>query len=62
MKYLITKLNFGEWKNHLTMSIIFISSKDSDETHNKHTKSNNIEIMMSSQTTDIIEEMFEYPL
>ena len=53
---------FGEWKIHLTMSIIFISSKDSDETHNKHTKSNNIEIMMSSQANDIIEEMFEYLL
>ena len=41
------------------MSINFISSKDSDETRNKHTKSNNIEIMMGSQTNDIIEELFE---
>ena len=52
----------GEWKIQLTISINFISSKDSDKTHNKHTKGNNIEIMMSSQTTDIIEEMFEYLL
>ena len=41
------------------MSINFISSKDSDETRNIHTKSNNIEIMMGSQTNDIIEELFE---
>ena len=41
------------------MSINFISPKDSDETHNMHKKSNNIEIMMGSQTNDVIEELFE---
>ena len=41
------------------MSINFISSKDSDETHNMHTKSDNIEIMMGSETHDIIDELFE---
>ena len=30
---------YGEWKIQLTMSINFISSKDSDETRNIHTKS-----------------------
>ena len=50
---------FGEWKIRLTMSINFISSKDSDETHNMHTKSDNIEIMMGSETHDIIDELFE---
>ena len=36
-----------EWKIQLTMSINFISSKDSVETRNLHTqKSNNIEIMI----------------
>ena len=44
-------------KIQLTMSINFISSKDSDETRNMHTKSNNIEIMMGSQTNNIIEEL-----
>ena len=39
-----------EWKIKLTMSINFISSKDSDETHNLHTKSNNIEVMMGNKT------------
>ena len=45
----------GEWKIQLTMSINFISSKDSDETCNMQTKSDNIEIMMCSATNDIIE-------
>ena len=50
---------YGEWKIQLTMPTDFISSKDSDETHNMHTKSNNVEIMMGSETDDIIEEFFE---
>ena len=50
---------FGEWKIQLTMSINFISSKDSDETRNFHTKSNNIEIMMGNETDEIIEELFD---
>ena len=39
------------------MSIKFIYSKDSNETHIMHTKSNNIEIMMGIETDDIIEEL-----
>ena len=35
----------GERKIELTMTINFISSKDSDETGTIHTKSDNIEIM-----------------
>ena len=42
------------------MPINFISSKNSDETHNIHTKSDNIEIIMVSETNDIIEELREY--
>ena len=41
------------------MSINFISSKDSDETRNMHKKSDNIEIIMGSETNDIIEELLE---
>ena len=48
-----------EWKIQLTMAINFISSKDSDETRTMHTKSNNVEIMMGSETDEIIEELFE---
>ena len=49
----------SEWKIQLTMAINFISSKDSDETRNMHTKSNNVEIMIGSDTGEIIEELFE---
>ena len=41
------------------MSINFISSEDSDETRNMHTKSDNTEIMMGSETNDIIDEFCE---
>ena len=41
------------------MKINFISSKDSEETRNMSTKSDNIEIMMGSETDEIIEELFE---
>ena len=50
---------FEEWKIQLTMSINFISSKDSDETCNMHAKSDNIEIMMGSETDDIIDELIK---
>ena len=53
------KTQFGEWKIQLTISINFISSKDSDETCNMHTKGSNIEIIMGSQTNDIIKELSE---
>ena len=38
------KTQFGEWEIQLIMSINFISSKDSDETRNIDTQSNNIKI------------------
>ena len=49
----------SEWKIQLTMQINFISSKDSDETRNMHIKSDNIEIIIGSETNDIIEEFRE---
>ena len=50
----------GEWKIHLTMAIDFISSKEGcDETGTMHAKSDNIEIMMGSETDEIIEEIFK---
>ena len=50
----------GERKIQLTMAINFISSKeDSDEVCTVHTKSDNIEIMMGSETDEIIEELFK---
>ena len=41
------------------MVINFISSKDSDETRTMHTKSNNVEIMIGSETNQITEDLFE---
>ena len=49
----------SEWKIQLTMAINFISSKDSDETRTMHTKSNNIEIMIGSETDEIIKKLSE---
>ena len=49
----------SEWKIQLTMAINFISSRDSDETRTMHTKSNNVEIMVGSETNEIIENLFE---
>ena len=49
----------SEWKIQLTMTINFISSKDSDETRTMHPKSNNVEVMMGNETNEIIEEIFK---
>ena len=49
----------SEWNIHLTMAINFFSSKDSDATRTMHTKSNSVEIMMGSETDEIIEELFK---
>ena len=42
------------------MAIKFISSKDSDETRTMHAKSNNVEIMVGSETDEIIENLFDF--
>ena len=51
----------SEWKTQLTMAINFISSKpDSDETTpTMHKKSDSVEIMIVSETDEIIEGLFE---
>ena len=49
----------NEWKILLKMAINFISSKDFDETRTVHAKSNNLEIIMGSETNEIIEERFK---
>ena len=45
-------------KIQLTIKINFISSKDSEETRNMSTKSDNVKIMMGSETDEIIDELF----
>ena len=44
----------GEWKIQLKMQIKIIYSIDSEETRIMHTKNDNIEIMIGSETVDII--------
>ena len=52
--------NQSEWKIQLSAEINFISSKpDSDETHTMHTKSDNLEIMIGSDTNEVIEDLFK---
>ena len=41
------------------MRINFISSKDLRETCTMHTRTDNMKIMMGSETNDIIEELFK---
>ena len=51
--------NKGKWKIQLSAEMNFISSKpDSDETCIMHTKSNNIEIIIGSDTDEVIENLF----
>ena len=42
--------------------LIFVSSKDSNEIHTMHAKSVNIDILMGSETDEIIEEVFKFLL
>ena len=62
--YLIDMINYhktkNEWKIQLKAATNFISSKpDSDETRIMHLKSDNIKIMIGSETNEVIEELFE---
>ena len=56
---IIERKTQSERKTQLTMAINFISSKDSDETRTMHAKSNNVKIMMGSETDEIIKELFK---
>ena len=52
--------NKGEWTIQLSAEINFISSKsDFDETRIMHTKSDNLEIMIGSDTNEVIEHHFK---
>ena len=52
--------NQSQWKIQLSAEITFISSKpDSAETWLMYTKSDNIEIMIGSDTNQVIEDLFK---
>ena len=50
---------FGKWKVQLKMLNNCISSKDFEEIRFIYSPSNNLEILMGSETDDIINELFE---
>ena len=47
----------GEWKIQITMRIIFISFIERNETRVMHTKSDNVEIINGTDTSDAINEL-----
>ena len=49
----------GEWKIQLSMRIIFVSFIDKNETQVMHTKSDNIEIMIGTDTSDAINQRID---
>ena len=53
----IKKLN--KWKIQLTIAINFIFSKGNDEEHVRHSKSDNIEIMINDKANEVIKELFK---
>ena len=48
----------SKWKIQLAMAINFISSKVSGVTRTMHTKSNKVQIMIGSETDEIIKDIF----
>ena len=49
----------GEWKIHLTMAINFFSSKDSKKTCTMYSPSDNIEVIIGTETDKVIEDFFD---
>ena len=49
----------GEWKIQLTMRITFISSLNTIEIRIMNSKSDNVEIMVGTETDDIINKLFK---
>ena len=49
--------SIDEWKIQITMRIIFISFIDRNETQVMHTKSDNVEIMNGTDTSDTINKL-----
>ena len=49
----------GIWKIQLTIAINFIYSKDNDEERKMHSKSDNIEIIVSDKADGVIEKLFK---
>ena len=50
--------NKDEWKIQISMSLNFVSSKDSNEVRTMYTKSDNADALIGNTTNDIIKEFF----
>ena len=59
---MISRKQYHTWKNQLTISINFMSSKDNDEERVMHSRSNNIELMINDKWDKVIEELFQSSL
>ena len=49
----------GEWEIHLTKAINFFSSKNSEEIHTMHSKSDNMKILIGNETDEVTEDLFD---
>ena len=56
---LINKHKNDNWKIQLTMKIIFIPVGNHNEKRSLYVKTKNVEIMMGSDTDEIVKELFE---
>ena len=60
MKDIINNMKKSDtWRIQLTIAINFIFSKDTDEEHVMHSKSDNIEIVIYNTGDKVIQELFE---
>ena len=50
---------FKIWKIQLTIAINFISSKDAEEEHVMHSRSNNIKFISYNDASEVVDELFE---
>ena len=50
---------FKIWKIQLTIAINFISSKDAEEEHVMHSRSNNIKFISYNDANEVVDELFE---
>ena len=54
--------NKDEWKIQISMSLNFVSSKNSNKVRTMYTKSNNANVFIGNTADDIIKEIFESTL
>ena len=59
LKNIINLNKCDKWKIQLTMAINFMFSRDTDEKHVLHSKSDKIEITINDKADEVIKEIFE---